>query len=109
MSLSDRAVKFFTVAAAILVWNGGALAGPADPNGCKAPETGTVHAPILSPPLGKVVVGKGRLQFFSAPDAKCQMNGVFVIPRDSLVAYAQTDDGWTSVMYMSSGLQGWVR
>ena len=77
---------------------------------CKEPETGTKRAPLLSPPLGKVVTGTGRLQFFSAPDAACRRTGVFVVPGDRLVAYAETNDGWTSVMYLGGAQpQGWVR
>lgn len=77
---------------------------------CIEPRTGTDRVPILSPPLGKAVVGKGRLQFYSAPNLACRMNGVFVIPGDNLVAYAQTRDGWTSVTYFGgSSPSGWVR
>ena len=80
------------------------------PGGCKEPKTGTNQVPIFSPPLSKVVIGTGRLQFYSAPNAACRVNGVFVIPGDSLVAYAETKDGWTSVMYLGgSSPEGWVR
>ena len=41
------------------------------------------------------------------------MDGVFVIPRDELISYAETSDGWTSVMYTNPRtnniVQGWVR
>jgi hypothetical protein len=80
---------------------------------CQEPETGTKKVPILSPPLGEVVIGAGRLQFYSAPNAACAMPGVFVIPKDKLIAYAQSDDGWTSVMYTNPRtgdvVQGWVK
>ena len=80
---------------------------------CKEPETGSKEAPMLSPPTSNVVTGTGRLQFYSAPNQGCVMNGVFVIPRDRLVAYVQTDDGWASVMYMNprtgDSVSGWVR
>ena len=80
---------------------------------CKEPETGTKNVPIVSPPLANVVTGKGRLQFYSAPNAGCAMNGVFVIPKDTLVSYAVTNDGWTSVMYINpktgDDVSGWVR
>ncbi|MGN1285960.1 MAG: hypothetical protein ACI4XG_05165, partial [Bradyrhizobium sp.] len=43
----------------------------------------------------------------------CPISGVFVIPNDELVAYAQTNDGWSSVMYFHPGtgndVSGWVR
>jgi hypothetical protein len=78
--------------------------------GCTEPKAGTKQVPILSPPLGKAVIGKGSLQFYSAPSLSCRMNGVFVIPGDSLVAYAETEDGWTSVAYFGgSNPSGWVR
>ena len=88
-----------------------ALAGTAE--GCKEPETGTKDVPIFSPPIANVVVGTGRLQFYLAPNVGCPMEGVFVIPRDRLVAYAQTNDGWSSVMYLNprtgNDVSGWVR
>lgn len=90
----------------------GASALAAEP-GCKEPETGTKEVPVFSPPLSNVVIGTGRLQFYSAPDAHCPMNGVFVIPKDALVSYAQTNDGWSSVMYVNpksgNDVSGWVR
>lgn len=90
-----------------------ALASPAASAACQAPETGTGKVPIFSPPLAQTVTGTGRLQFYSAPDSHCPLKGVFVIPRDELVAYAQTRDGWSSVMYLNpktgSDVSGWVR
>jgi len=80
---------------------------------CKAPEGGAESAPMFSPPLGEIVVGRGRLPFFSAPDFHCSIAGVFVVPNDSLIAYAATRDGWTSVMYdnptTGAVVSGWVR
>ena len=80
---------------------------------CKEPDTGTKNIPLFSPPLGEIVVGAGRLQFYSAPNFDCMMTGVFVIPKDELIAYAQSSDGWSSVMYSSrrngNNVSGWVR
>lgn len=80
---------------------------------CKEPEIGTNGVPMLSPPLGEVVIGKGRLQFYSAPNADCAMSGIFVIPKGTLIAYAQSDSGWSSVMYSNPKtgdiVTGWVR
>ena len=88
---------------------GTALAG----SGCQEPKTGTKSIADLYPRLGKVVIGTGRLQFYSAPNAACVMPGVFVIPKDELIAYAQSNDGWTSVMYTNPRtgdyVQGWVK
>ncbi|MFM0526423.1 hypothetical protein PQR11_15730 [Paraburkholderia strydomiana] len=60
---------------------------------------------------GRTVVGKGRLQFYSAPDLSCKMSGVFIVEADSVDAY--TDYGkFTSVTYRNSKSQkivnGWV-
>jgi hypothetical protein len=83
------------------------------PQRCAAPKPGADKAPIFSPPVADVVTGAGRLQFYSAPNFHCVMDGVFVIPRDELVEYARTDDGWSSVMYMNpktgNDVEGWVR
>jgi len=91
----------------------GLLPGTALAASCKEPETGTKSVPDLYPRLGKVVIGTGRLQFYSAPNAACAMPGVFVIPKDQLIAYAQSNDGWTSVMYTNPRtgdfVQGWVK
>jgi hypothetical protein len=80
---------------------------------CKEPETGTKNIPAFSPPLGEIVIGAGRLQFYSAPKLNCVMTGVFVIPKDELIAYAQSSDGWSSVMYSNprtgNSVSGWVR
>ena len=60
-----------------------------------------------------LAVGAGRLQFYSAPNLNCMMTGAFVIPKDELIAYAQSSDGWSSVMYSNprngNGVSGWVR
>ncbi|MBV9456086.1 MAG: hypothetical protein JO141_01025 [Bradyrhizobium sp.] len=79
----------------------------------KEPKTGSRDVPIFSPPLANVVTGAGRLQLYSAPSEHCSMSGVFVIPKDELVAYAATGDGWSQVMYMNprtgNTVSGWVR
>jgi hypothetical protein len=101
------------IACATLLGSLGAPAGAETSTGCKEPKTGTSDVPILSPPLANVVIGAGRLQFYSAPDFHCPMDGVFVILKDELIAYAQTKDGWSSVMYMNprtgDNVFGWVR
>jgi len=80
---------------------------------CTEPKTGTRDVPIISPPLANVVTGTGRLQFYSAPKLQCVMDGIFVIPKDELISYAETSDGWTSVMYTNPRtnniVSGWVR
>jgi hypothetical protein len=100
-----RAILF--AFAFVVVMSGSAYAD------CKEPETGTKAVPLFSPPLGEIVIGAGRLQFYSAPNPNCIMTGVFVIPKDELVAYAQSNDGWSSVMYSNPrtgrDVSGWVR
>lgn len=56
------------------------------------------------------VNGKGRLQFYSAPDVQCLDKGTFVIPGDSLYAYVEYQ-GFYSVMYLTKDgdqVTGWV-
>jgi hypothetical protein len=106
------AVRHASIAGAILVWalfSTPALAATL----CAEPATGTKDFPAFSPPLGEVVIGTGRLQFFSAPDPRCPMRGVFVVPGDQVIAYAQSTNGWSSVMYSNpktgTTVSGWVR
>lgn len=88
------------------------LSGPAYAS-CEEPEIGTKEVPSFSPPLSEIVIGPRRLQLYSAPDSACAMNGVFVIPKDELVVYAQSRGGWSSVMYSNPGtgnsVSGWVK
>jgi hypothetical protein len=60
---------------------------------------------------GRTVIGKGRLPFYSAPDLRCPMKGVFVIPGDSLIAYVEYG-GFTAVMFVNlktgDDALGWV-
>lgn len=48
---------------------------------------------------GREIVGKGRLQFYSAPDASCKMDGWFVVPGDTLFAKF-TSKGFTKVSFI---------
>jgi hypothetical protein len=109
MSLGKTLLACFTCSAALL----GVSADAETLKGCKEPKGGTKEAPIFSPPLADVVTGAGRLQFYSAPDFRCPMDEVFVVAKDRLIAYAQTDDGWSSVMYATprtgNSVTGWVR
>jgi hypothetical protein len=102
----------FTPARAILVALLLSLSSPAFAD-CREPEIGTSNIPVFSPPLSAVVTGAGRLQFYSAPNANCAMAGVFVIPKDELITYAQSNDGWSSVMYSNprtgNHVSGWVK
>ena len=109
---SGKVLIAFTACALALLKPFGASSLAEKVKVCQEPKTGTSQAPIISPPLANVVIGAGRLQFYSAPNINCRLNGVFVIPKDELIAYAQTDDGWSSVMYSSKRgdvVSGWVR
>ena len=97
---------------AFIVWGAVALTPALAAPLCREPELGGRGAPMLSPPMANVVTGAGRLQFYSAPNLACAMNGIFVIPKDELIAYAQTVDGWASVTYTprtGDAVSGWVR
>ena len=89
------------------------LSSPAYAAECPEPAIGTKDMPAFSPPLSAVVVGAGRLQFYSAPNPGCMMNGIFVIPADNLIVYAQSRGGWSSVMYLNpktgNDVSGWVK
>ncbi len=105
-----RPTRIFALALCLFAISGAATAG--DAKSCKGPAPGSDKAPLLSPPRGNVVIGTGRLQFYSAPNQQCSMEGVFVVPGDELTSYAETDDGWTSVTYMGAkraDVSGWVR
>ena len=58
------------------------------------------------------VIGKGRAHFYSAPSEACPTRDVFVVPRDSLIAYVEYR-GFTAVMYLNPktgvDVEGWVR
>lgn len=60
---------------------------------------------------GRTVTGRGRLQFYSAPDFACKMKGVFVIENQTVDAYAEYNK-FTSVVYLGEGkgkpVMGWV-
>ncbi|MBR0869796.1 hypothetical protein JQ633_05465 [Bradyrhizobium tropiciagri] len=112
--MSDRALIASIVCSVVILGALGAPVHAQTPSNCsKQPQTGTKRVPILSPPLAGVVTGTRRVQFYSSPNLHCPVRGVFVVPRDELVAYAQTRDGWSSVMYLnpSTGkdVSGWVR
>jgi hypothetical protein len=111
--MSDRSVLTCIICSALILGALGACVHAQTPSSCKEPQTGTRRVPMLSPPLANVVTGTGRLQFYSAPNLHCPLSGVFVIPNDQLVAYAQTNDGWSSVMYVNprtgNDVSGWVR
>ena len=62
-------------------------------------------------PAMRMVNAGGRLYFHSAPDERCRLKGVFVVPNDRLEVFA--DHGaYTEVIYWHSvtgaGTAGWV-
>lgn len=66
----------------------------------------------FSPPANKIVVGQGRLYFYTAPKASCQSKDVFLIPGDILKVTAE-NTGWYAVSYTNSEngktFTGWLR
>lgn len=106
--MTARLIVFACGVALLLAATGRVTAAP-----CIEPPTGGSAAPLFSPPVGSVVIGTGRLQFYSAPSRQCALKGVFVIPHDQVVTYAETTDGWSSVMYVNphtgNDVSGWVR
>lgn len=60
------------------------------------------------------VAGTGRLYFYTGPDEKCLDKKVFVIPGDSLTAYAEygKHEEWSNVGFMTKDgdeVTGWVK
>jgi hypothetical protein len=57
------------------------------------------------------VIGRGRLQFYSAPDVACKLPGTFILPAEMVTAYA-TYGKFTAVMYVNlktkEDTEGWV-
>jgi hypothetical protein len=88
-----------------------ARAEPADVCVSVFAEAEQVQTPVASAMSGRNVVGTGRLFFHVAPDQRCQLKNVFVIPGDRLEAYADFGE-FTSVIYWNSatgaGTAGWV-
>ncbi|WP_322095095.1 hypothetical protein [Paraburkholderia bannensis] len=66
---------------------------------------------IDSQAADKFVIGKGRLQLYSAPDARCKLDGVFIVESDSVNAYAEYGS-FTSIDYVNPrskrSVKGWV-
>jgi hypothetical protein len=66
---------------------------------------------VMGSGAGRVVTGKGRLPFFSAPDDACRIDGLFIVEHDHVDA--RTEYGrFTSVVYLNPrtrGMaEGWV-
>jgi len=66
---------------------------------------------VMGSEAGRVVTGKGRLPFYSAPDDACRIDGLFIVEHDHVDARA--DYGrFTSVVYLNPrtrGIaEGWV-
>lgn len=61
---------------------------------------------------GRVVIGAGRLQFYSAPNYSCKMRGIFVIEGQMVDAYPKYGE-FTSVVYLRNKhgkpVMGWVK
>ena len=103
------AVRHFGSMVALLLSTASALAEVS----CDEPQAGTRNVPLFSPPISEVVIGVARLQFFSAPNMRCPIKGVFIVPGDQVISYAQTAGGWSSVTYSNTKtgntISGWER
>jgi len=86
-------------------------AEPADVCVAVFEEAEQEQASIAAETAGRGVVGTGRVYFHTAPDKRCQLKNVFVVPGDRLEAYAVYGD-FTNVIYWNSatgaGTAGWV-
>ncbi len=79
-------------------------------HGCQAPEAGDAAGRHLAR-AQRQVLGKGRLQFYSAPDETCPLRGIFILPGEPVVTLQQSAR-FTAVHYVNprTGGQasGWV-
>ncbi|MCA6125696.1 hypothetical protein J6500_27920 [Bradyrhizobium sp. WSM 1704] len=111
--MSNRTVLGYLVGSAVILAALGASVHAQTPSSCKEPPSGSKRVPLLWPPQAGVVTGTRRVKLYSAPNLHCPVSGVFLVPKDELVAYAQTRDGWSSVMYLNAktgkDVSGWVR
>lgn len=89
----------------------GAAAHAASDCGAKDKEGFSAGVSIPGHDAGREVIGSGRLPFHSAPDAVCKLPGVFILPGEKVIAYAE-HKGFTSVMYINprtkEDTMGWV-
>ncbi|WP_111891234.1 hypothetical protein [Acinetobacter sp. MB5] len=82
------------------------LAKIADDNGA---NYGTKYSYTVKGPKGY------RSYFHTAPSEKCKMKNVFIIPKDSVIAYQEfknENELWLYVMYISNNgvdTEGWVK
>lgn len=69
---------------------------------CAKLDAAGEHAANIVPDFGsgRDIVGQGRLQFYSAPDASCTMAGWFVLPGDVLFAKFHYK-GFTKVSFIA--------
>lgn len=103
--------RWITVMAVLAMVSSPGLSAP--PDCAVLAKRAETDAGILSPPLGYLATGKGRLYFYSAPHEGCKTE-VFIIPGDHVTAYARHDRGWIQVMYSNGNMdrddpEGWVK
>ncbi|TBN93440.1 hypothetical protein EYZ49_23365 [Salmonella enterica subsp. salamae serovar 13,22:z:-] len=66
---------------------------------------------IPSSDSGYKVLGEGRAFFYSAPNEKCKIKSLFLIPGDLVNALADYNN-YTYIMYFTKdgkGVEGWVK
>jgi photosynthetic reaction center cytochrome c subunit len=77
---------------------------------CQTPAAGDAAAQPLAR-ARRQVLGKGRLQFYSAPDETCPLRGIFILPGEPVVTLQQAAR-FTAVHYVNprtgGQAQGWV-
>jgi hypothetical protein len=87
------------------------MAPAAHAAGCASPDAYSARVAGLHPSLSAIVVGQGRLQYYSEPDWRCPIKDLFVIPKDDMIVYAMTSDGWSEVVFVhaKNSPLSWVR
>ncbi len=79
----------------------------------KASQRSAMYQPRLS---FQVTGQKGfRTYFHTAPSEQCRQKNLFLIPKDSVIAYEEisiSNQTWISVMYVQNGgstVEGWMK
>ena len=69
---------------------------------CPALDKSGEQAKAIVPDFGsgRDITGLGRVQFYSAPDGRCKMSGLFVVPGDTLFAKFE-HGGYTKVAFIA--------
>lgn len=88
-----------TIMTATLLFAAHTIPALADSCTQSAEDAQTQQIRIPSHVSNYTIIGKGRAYFYSAPNSACKSSQLFVVPGDTVIAYAEYQ-GFTYVLYM---------